>query len=137
MRVPEAWNVKKMVWIPHKDKFLPLPTHLWTSMVSLVMSSINLSIDAYLESTSADIFSALACGFNSERYCSCGINFLCGCCRSESSQELLKRSSFTRSIYESLIVAYYTGTHIVPNGSHKQSSGIFTTMTMQVNTKPK
>ena len=51
---------------------------------------------------------------------------------SEVFQQLYSRRLFPSYIVFSLIVVYYGGGGVVPNGSHGQSSDIFCTIAMHV-----
>ena len=119
-----------MVWMTNKSAFLARYTQHGSSMVMVMMSSMN----SYIKASFSLIFTASWSALTSESeaciYSSLGRKFLWGNWRFVTSHGVSSRISSPRSIAASLMVVYYASAGVVPKGRRRQRKYSFSTIAM-------
>ena len=121
-----------MVLIVSSDAFLYYSTQVLSSMASVIMLSINQSIQYKFASFSTAIVYAVTFGVEPGIYSYLGGKCLFGDWISVSCHDLYSRRSLHRSIVSSLIVVYYYGSRLVPNISYRQRRESFPKAAMHI-----
>ena len=104
-----------------------------SSTVIVMTSSMNPSIDAYMDVVSTARGSDFESWFSKCCLFYFGSKDLCGEFRSSVSQYLSRSRSFPRYIFASLAVVYSTSRGVVPKGNRRQRKAIFSTIAVQFN----
>ena len=132
VRGSKAWSIQNMVWMNRKTGFLDFSIHVWPSMVSVIISSTNPSIDFSMASISTMILSDISNGVESGRYYSfwndlhVSILELSGI-PSVFQEELVYQVYFC---FDSCSVFWWRW--CCEHGSHKYNSACFNRIVMQV-----
>ena len=116
--------------ITSSAKVLAHSTQVGSSIVSGIMSLMNLSTDYYFDSMFTDSVSTCNIFVESDRYSSLGSKLLCGDWMSKTSHDVSMRRIFPRYISTSLIVVYSSRTVVGPNGSFSKRRDSFSTIAM-------
>ena len=121
-----------MTWTTNKAAFLVRSTHFGSSMVMVVISSMNPSIESSFASMSTVSWSAWTNGYCPRWHYNSSSSFLWGDCSSVAYHDLSLRISLPRSISDFLTVVYSDGVGVVPKGKWRHRSERFSTMAMHV-----
>ena len=116
----------------NKNEFLAHSNHLGSSMVILMISSMNTSIEVSFALMSTARWYTWTSGYEGGRYSSLGSNCLCVDWRSFVSHVMSVRISLPRCVSASMMVVYSTGAVVVPKGKHMQRKANMTTIMMHV-----
>ena len=123
-----------MVWITKSAMFLTCSTQMGPSMVSVMMTSMNPSIEYSFDSTSTASVSPGTTGVESGRFPSLGSKCLCGYWSYDASHDVSMQRSFTRSNPVSIIVVYSYVDGVVSNLIRRKIKSSTSTINLHVDT---
>ena len=118
LRVSEVWSVRNMVCITSSASFLDRSSQVGSSMVSIIISLMNPSIDTYFSLIYNDIVSACTRGVAYSSYSYLDSKCLCWDRMSTAYHDVSIISSLPISISASLIFVSSSRAGIATNGIH-------------------
>ena len=116
----KVWRGQNMVLVIIIAASLAHSAQTGSSIVSVMMSWMNMSVEDLWASTCTTSVSYGTNFMYSSSYSYFSGKFLCGGWSSDASHDISIRKSFLISISDSLMSVYSSVTGVVPDGSHRQ-----------------